>query len=269
MNNPGDLITYDDYTFVTRYYVGQRVGDIWGYQTEGLFTSVADIASHADQTAIQVSGGNKPMPGDIKFRDLNGDGKINKGKRTLEDHGDWGVIGNSRPRYMYGITTDFQWNNISLSAFFQGVGKRDWYFNTTEFWGQYNVWYSVIPEHTLENNWTLNGNDPNSYWPRYRGPMVYGERMLQPQTRYLQDVSYLRLKNLSIGYALPQKLISKYGLTNFQLYVSAQNIWTTSPLHKITKDIDVETLDFEGGARYNNNNYPNLKTVTFGLNLSF
>jgi TonB-linked SusC/RagA family outer membrane protein len=268
-NNPGDLINYEPYTFVTNYYVGQRVGDIWGYTTEGLFTSQDDIAKHADQSAIQVSAGNKPMPGDIKFKDLNGDGKVNKGKNTLADHGDWNVIGNSRPRYIYSFTTDFDWNNFSLSAFFQGVGKRDWYFNTTEFWGQYNVWYSVIPKHTLENNWSLNGGDPNSYWPRYRAPLVYGDRELQPQTKYLQNVSYLRLKNISLGYSIPKKLISKIGISNLQFYVSGQNLWTTSPLYKIAKGIDVENLDFESGQRYNNNNYPNLKTVTVGAKLTF
>jgi hypothetical protein len=209
------------------------------------------------------------LPGDIKFKDLNGDGKINKGNRTLADHGDWTVIGNSRPRYMYGITTDFEWNNFSLSAFFQGVGKRDWYFNNTEFWGQYNVWYSIIPKHTLENNWTLNGGDPNSYWPRYRAPLVYGDRELQPQTKYLQNVSYIRLKNISIGYSIPKNLLSKVGISNLQVYMAAQNIWTASPLYKIAKGIDVESLDYESGQRYNSNNYPSLKTVTFGLNLTF
>ena len=169
---------------------------------------------------------------------------------------------------MYGITANIGWNNFNLSAFFQGIGKRDWYFNTTEFWGQYNVWYAAIPKHTLENNWTLNGGDPNSYWPRYRGPLVYGDRSLQPQTRYLQDVSYLRLKNITLGYTIPEKILSRIGLTNIELYVSGQNIWTTSPLHKIAKGIDVETLDFESGQRYNSNNYPGLKSVTFGLNVT-
>jgi TonB-linked SusC/RagA family outer membrane protein len=268
-NNPGDLINPEPYSFVTNYYVGQRVGDIWGYTTEGLFATQDEIAKHADQTAIQVSAGNKPMPGDIKFKDLNGDGKVNKGNRTLADHGDWNVIGNSRPRYTYGFTTDLDWNNFSFSAFFQGVGKRDWYFNTTEFWGQYNVWYSVIPKHTLENNWSLNGGDPNSYWPRYRAPLVYGDRELQPQTKYLQDVSYLRLKNIQLGYSIPKKFISRVGIQNLQFYFSAQNIWTTSPLYKVAKGIDVENLDYESGQRYNNNNYPTLKTVTVGAKLTF
>jgi TonB-linked SusC/RagA family outer membrane protein len=268
-NNPGDLITPDAYSFVTNYYVGQRVGDIWGYTTEGLFTSMDDIAKHADQSAIQVSGGNKVLPGDIKFKDLNGDGFVNKGKRTLDDHGDWSVIGNSRPRYLYGFTANFNWNQFDLSIFLQGIGKRDWYFNTTEFWGQYNVWYAIIPKHTLENNWSLNGGDPNSYWPRYRAPLVYGDRELQPQTRYLQNVSYCRLKNLSLGYSLPSRLVTKWGLQKMQFYASGQNLFTITPLNKVAKGIDVETLDFESGQRYNNNNYPGMKTVTVGLNLTF
>ncbi|HEY0670295.1 MAG TPA: TonB-dependent receptor [Sphingobacteriaceae bacterium] len=266
-NNPGDLINPEPYTFVTNYYVGQRVGDIWGYTTEGLFTSAEDIANHANQSAIQVSSGNKLMPGDIKFKDLNGDGFVNKGKQTLDDHGDWSVIGNTRPRYMYGITTNLNWNNFSLDAFFQGVGKRDWYFNGTEFWGQYSVWYGVIPKHIMEDNYTVNGGDPNSYWPRYRGPMVYGDRELQPQTRFLQNVGYIRMKNISLAYNLPKALIQKVKLSKAQLYLSGQNLWTYSPMFKRVKNIDVETLDFESGARYNGNNYPILKTVTFGINV--
>lgn len=209
------------------------------------------------------------MPGDLKFKDLNNDGFINKGDKTLDDHGDWSVIGNSRPRYMYGITANLNWNNFSLDMFFQGVGKRDWYFNTTEFWGQYSVWYGVIPKHLMENNWTVNGGEADAYWPRYRGPMVYGDRELQAQTKYLQNVSYLRLKNISLAYSIPEQIISRAGISNLQFYIAAQNIWTYSPLYKIAQGIDVETLDFEGGQRYNNNNYPVLKTVTLGLNLTF
>lgn len=266
--NPGNLLIQEPYTFSMSYYEGMRVGDIWGYTTEGLFTSEEDIKNHADQSAIQVSSGNKVMPGDIKFKDLNGDGVINKGNRTLDDHGDWSVIGNNRPRYMYGFTLNLDWNNFSLDAFFQGVGKRDWYFNTSEFWGQYTVWYGIIPKHTMDN-WSTNGNNPDSYWPRYRGPMVYGDRQLQPQTKYLQDVSYLRLKNISIAYTIPKHITAKAGISNLQVYVAGQNLWTHSPLNKIAKGIDVESLDFESGQRYNNNNYPILKTITFGLNLTF
>lgn len=99
--------------------------------------------------------------------------------------------------------------------------------------------------------------------------MVYGDRELQPQTKYLQNVSYLRLKNLSLAYSIPKNIISKIGISNLQFYIAGENLWTFTPLNKIAKGIDVECLDFESGARYNSNNYPILKTVTLGVNLSF
>lgn len=265
-NNPQGIITNDAYNFNTNYYVGQKVGDIWGYTTEGIFTSAEDIAKHADQSAVQVSSGNKVMPGDIKFKDLNGDGKINQGKNTLADHGDWSVIGNSSPRYTYGITTDFNWKNLSLSMFFQGVGKRDWYpsLGANYFWGQYSHWYSIIPKATLKNNWTEENPDPNAYWPRLRGPMVYGPRELQAQTRYLQNASYIRLKDITIGYSLPAKVIQKIHFQNVQVYFTGQNIWTYSPMFKVTRDIDPEVIE-PGPGSYDGMTYPMLKSYTFGL----
>lgn len=266
--NPQGIISPDPTSFVTNYYEGERVGDIWGYTTEGLFTSQEDIKKHADQSAVIVSSGNKVLPGDIKFKDLNGDGKINKGKQTLQDHGDWSVIGNSTPQYTFGFTGDISWNNFSLSAFFQGVGKRDWYpaYQSTVFWGQYAVWYGSIPKSTLKNNWTLDGNNPNSYWPRYRGPMAYGERELQPQTRYLQNAAYIRLKDLMIAYSLPKAIVDRIRFENVQFYVSGQNIWTYSPMFKITKDIDPESISAGSNTGLG---YPMLKTYTVGINVTF
>ncbi|MGN6342644.1 MAG: SusC/RagA family TonB-linked outer membrane protein [Ginsengibacter sp.] len=265
-NNPQGVVTADVNFFNTNYYVNQRVGDIWGLTTEGLFTSADDIAKHADQSAIIVSSGNKLLPGDIKFKDLNGDGKINQGKNTLDDHGDWSVIGNSSPRYTYGITTDFSWKNLSLSMFFQGVGKRDWYpsLGAMYFWGQYTYWYGIIPTATMKNRWTEENPDPNAYWPRLRGPMVYGPRELQAQTRYLQNASYIRLKDLTIGYSLPSKVIQKIHFQNVQVYFTGQNIWTYSPMFKITKDIDPEVIE-AGPGSYDGMTYPMLKSYTFGL----
>lgn len=268
-NNPQGVVTADVNLFTTNYYVGQRVGDIWGLTTEGLFTSAEDIAKHADQSGVIVSSGNKIMPGDIKFKDLNGDGKINQGKNTLDDHGDWSVIGNSSPRYTYGITTDFSWKGLSLSMFFQGVGKRDWYpsLGANYFWGQYSHWYSIIPKSTMKNNWTEENPDPNAYWPRLRGPMVYGPRELQAQTRYLQNASYIRLKDLTIAYSLPTKVVQKIHFQNVQVYFTGQNIWTYSPMFKITRDIDPEVIE-PGPGSYDGMTYPMLKSYTFGLKLT-
>ncbi|MCE5345312.1 MAG: TonB-dependent receptor [Bacteroidales bacterium] len=265
-NNPTGLLVADPNYFTVGYYQGMRVGDIWGYETEGLFTSEEDVTTHANQSAVMSSNLSKALPGDVKFKDLNNDGKINKGSYTLSDHGDWTIIGNTTPRYSYGVTIDCNWNNFSISTFFQGVGKMDWYppYGSTEFWGQYTVWYASIPKHTLKNAYTLDNPDPNSYWPRYKAPSPYGERGLQAQTRYLQNASYIRLKDLTISYSLPQKIVERIKLTNVRFFFTGQNIWTYSPIYKITKDVDPEAITVGQG-----NQYPILKTYTLGVDLLF
>lgn len=264
-NNPTGLLSVDNYTFEADYYVGMHYGDIWGYVTEGLFESEEDVATHADQSYIQSSSLRIALPGDIKFKDLNNDEKIDKGNKTLTDHGDWKIIGNRTPRYSFGVSMNADWNNFSVSAFFQGIGKRDWYppYGFTEFWGQYTVWYANIPKHTLENAYTLDHPDPNAYWPRYKAPSPYGERGLQAQTRYLQDASYVRLKDLTVAYSLPKRIIEKIKLSNLKFFFSGQNLWTYTPIHKITKDIDPEAIENTG------NEYPMLKSYTFGMSMTF
>lgn len=266
---------YNPTNLISSYYVGKQVGEIWGYRAEGLFLSEDDIKQHADQSFIKVSSGNILLPGDLKFKDLNDDKKINNGKSTLDDHGDLTVIGNSSPRYTYGLTTDWSWNNISLFVFFQGVGKRDWWpsHESGIFWGQYTRWYGQIPEHTLKGTWTVDNPNPDSYFPRYRGPVTAAGRELgTPVDRYLQDVSYIRLKNLQLSYTLPAELSEKVNLKNVRIYFSGQNIWTYSSMFKLTRDIDPEVIDGsdpeirsdmgDGAA------YPMLKTFTVGLNLT-
>ena len=120
-NNPNGLID-------NVYYKGAKVGEIWGYEVVGLFQSEEEIASWADQSYMKTSQGQKTwLPGDMKYADLSKDGKINDGKRTVEDHGDLRVIGNTTPRWRFGVNLSASWNGIFLTAFFQGVGHRDWY----------------------------------------------------------------------------------------------------------------------------------------------
>lgn len=267
---------YNPNGLLSTYYPGQRLGDIWGYKVEGLFASDADIKSHANQSAIVVSSGNKIYPGDVKFADLNGDGKVNSGKNTVDDHGDLVIIGNTNPRYTYGITTNTEWKKFSLSMFFQGVAKRDWWFGNESgiFWGQYTRWYGQIPTATLANTYTIDNPDLNAYFPRYRGPVTAAGRELgTPDDRYLQNVSYIRLKDITLGYNLPKKWMKKVGIANAKLYFTGQNLFTYSPMYKITKDIDPEVIensdpeirsDMGQGAAY-----PMLKTYTIGLNVTF
>lgn len=263
------------------YYEGKRVGEIWGYVTEGLFKDQADIDSHADQTLIQSSSKRITYPGDVKIKDLNGDHVIDYGNNTLEDHGDKKVIGNALPRYSYSVNLSGDWNNFFLSAFFQGVGKQDWYPSSEcIFWGQYNRPYNNMPTWHEDNYWTE--DNQGAYLPRYAG---YNESLKStPQTRYLQNVAYIRLKNLQVGYTLPQQIVSKARMQNVRVYISAENLWCWSPLYKHTRDLDVTNIygsdadltDADASAGLNNkhgsgdgNSYPQMKSVSLGLSVTF
>ena len=259
------------------YYEGQRIGEIWGYVNEGFFTSADDITRHANQKLFLSTSSGQTFPGDIKLRDVNGDGVVNPGTSTVTDPGDRIIIGNSTPRYMYGINIGAEWNNIFFGAFFQGVGKQDWWPSTEAgvFWGQYNRPYNKLPKWHLDNHWTP--DNPNAYLPRYVSRLANrtGGILREAQTGYLQNISYIRLKNVQLGYSLSNRLISKIKANSFRIYLSAENIWTRSKLYKLTKDLDVENTgvsdqvfspDGNAGDGYN---YPLLKGYTLGLSVTF
>ena len=261
---------------LTDYYAGQTVGEIWGFVTNGYFTSADDITNSPKQILYKASNTGKLLPGDIKFQDLNGDGVIDNGDNTVGKPGDRKVIGNSLPRYTYGVTLTGDWNNFFVSAFFQGVGKQDWFpgSEAANFWGQYNRPYNKIPTWQLGNIWSE--DNPNAYLPRYRGYVAQngaGE-LAQAQTKYLQNVAYLRMKNVQIGYNLPVTLTNKLKMASARVYLSGDNLFTWSPFYKITKDIDVENIGksdqvVTDGNSGNANNYPILKGFTMGLSVTF
>lgn len=269
-NNPNGILPYN----TTTYYKGERLGEMWGMVNDGYFTQADISGKHNDQSYIVVSNANVILPGDIKFKDLNGDGKINIGQSTLADHGDLKVIGNSLPRYSYGITTNLSWKALSFSAFFQGIGHQDWWPGTEAayFWGQYNRPYESVPSEMMKNVWSP--ENPNAYFPRYRGYVaLQGTRELViPQTKYLQNVAYIRLKNVNLTWTMPNKWFSLLKLTSAQLYFTGQNLFTLSPLYKHTKSFDPEVIygadpEVSSGAG-NGYDYPMLKSYTFGLNIT-
>jgi TonB-linked SusC/RagA family outer membrane protein len=261
------------------YYTGQILGDIWGYETEGLFTSLDDIATHANQNFIPVSATNTFLPGDVKFKDLNGDRFINNGANTLADHGDLKIVGNTTPRYAFGLNLGADWNNFSISAFFQGIAKRDWWPGNEAglFWGQYGRPYNFLPEHIIGNYWTA--DNPDAYFPRYRGYAALNSQnreLVVVQTRYLQDASYIRLKTLTLNYALPESFVKRIHFSKASIFFTGQNLWTYSPMYKITKNFDPEVIEAsdpettaDGTNSGNGYNYPMLKSFTMGLNITF
>ena len=273
---------------VTSYYNGNEVGEIWGFDCLGFFQSKDDVLNSPDQSWLHNynRAGQVWEAGDLKFRDVNDDHKIDIGNNTLENHGDLVKIGNTTPRYCYSISYGAEWKGIGLSMFWQGVGKRDWYPNTEAglFWGNYGRVYGYdLPWHNASNRAGVDadGNitNPNAYWPRLRGYIAEDAKgaLARTNNRYLQNAAYLRLKTISLSYSFPQTLISKVGLSNLMVYVSGENLLTITPLHKWAKNFDPEVISAGDASGWNGQkgtagdgySYPMLKSLSLGLNITF
>ncbi len=258
------------------YYAGKTIGEIWGYTNDGYWTDETVGNAASTQAIFKASTSGQWLPGDIRFKDINNDKVVNNGANTLSNHGDLSVIGNSTPRYTYGISLGGDYANFSLSAFFQGVGKQDWWPGSESdvFWGQYNRPYNYLFQSQVGNMWSE--ENPTAYWPRLRGYVAQNGQgeLYNAQTKYLQNVAYIRLKNLQLGYSIPKTLVSRWKLSAIRVYVSGENLWSWSPLYKVTRNLDVESIGksdvtLTGSSNNGNgNNYPILKSVTFGLNVT-
>lgn len=270
-NNANKIIGHTN--DVSYAYEGQTWGDIWGFETDRYFTE-DDFESRnadgswvykkgiADQTGIQT-GNFVYGPGDIKFKDLNHDGKIDGGKGTLEDHGDLKVIGNTLPRYEYSFHIGGTFKGFDLDLFFQGVGKRDvWTISAFNFPLMRNADLALYKHQTKYNVYTwdadpdkkvVNIKQSNDYpclWPGNEAAgnvsalsASKGSHNYYPQSRYLTHMSYLRLKNITLGYTLPKDLTRKAYIQNLRVYVSANNLFL---LHKGNGDLPVDPEINEG-----------------------
>ncbi|HWR98994.1 MAG TPA: TonB-dependent receptor [Prolixibacteraceae bacterium] len=269
-NNPDKLLS--------DYYEGQVIGEMWGYETEGFFVDAADVAAHAKQSPqMRASPTNNWFAGDIKLKDLNNDGFVNIGTNRVSNPGDRKIIGNSAAHYTYGINLGADWNNFFFSTYFNGTMKQDWYPSVEAefFWGQYNRPYNNIPTWHLGNMWTPENTD--AYFPRTMSRAASNNTSRElgvVQTKYKQNVAFIRMTNLQFGYNLPAKLISKIGANGLRIYFSGENLWAYSPMYKLVKGIDVENTvpsdqlftSTNAGDGYN---YPMLKSVSLGLSITF
>ena len=261
-NNPDKL-------FAKTYWVGQKYGDIWGYHVDGLFATDEEAKSYSvDQSKVNDAQifPDGLFAGDMKFADLDGDGAINKGAEKVGDSGDWQIIGNSQPRYNYGINLNGAWNGFDLAVFFQGIGRMDWYpgADARAFWGPYaRPYMTFIPKDFLNDCWS-EGN-PNAYYPRPRGyiAMNANRPLGVVNDRYLQNIGYLRLKNLTFGYTLPQKITRKASIDKLRIYFSGENLFYLAPgLHG--KYVDPEMAMTGGNLRL----YPWQKSFVFGIDIT-
>ena len=263
------------------FYEGMELGEMWGYTVAGLFRDQADIDSSATHDFTQASD-KVTRPGQVKIADLDHNGNIDPGAFTADDHGDLSIIGNINPHYMFGVNLAANWNGIGLSVFLQGVMKRDWYPSPDSgyFWGKYArpfMWVLGIHNYTDDMYSEEKNNWDTAYWPRmttYQSNSSYSwTKLLEiPNTRYKQNAAYLRVKNIQVDYTFPKALCQKIRLGGLKIYLSGENLFTFTPLHKYAPNFDPEALGYDtdfsstAGDGYT---YPVLKSVTLGVNITF
>ena len=244
-------------------YEGMEWGEIWGYKVQGIYQTNAEVAARGvDQSFL----GSKfsDQAGDLIFEDLDGNHKINNGKGTLSDHGDLVKLGNSQARYHYGFSLNLSWYGFDMSMFWQGIGRQNMYpgDNNMMFWGPYSRAYSsFIPADLPGKVWSENNRD--AYFPRAGQDQARWFAMSKVNDRYLQNLAYCRLKNLTIGYTLPKILTKKIYLDKVRFYFSGENRFTMTKLKSDYLDPEQMTTDRNGRV------YPFSKTFSFGVDVSF
>ncbi|QBQ42633.1 TonB-dependent receptor [Sphingobacterium psychroaquaticum] len=256
---------------IDTWYKGKNYGEIWGFETDGIIQTQGEAMP--DQSKYHAKWG----PGDIKYVDQNGDKKVNDGRRTLDDHGDLIVIGNNMPRYNFGINAGMSWKGVDFNMFWQGVGKRDYSPESTTplFWGLTNSWAnSGLYKHSPaldywrpENETNILGPNTDSYLPK---PYFTSEtdKNRQPQTRYVLNASYIRLKNVQVGYTFPASITGKF-LSKARVYFSGENLLTFSSLPKVfDPETSIASDSREGGYLTSGVIYPMNRILSFGVNLT-
>lgn len=262
LTNDGDLVLRE----------GMEYGEIWGYTTDRFYTADDFDADGKLQEGIPyVEGITQPNPGDILYVDYDGNGIINAGKNTIDDPGDQKIIGNNTPRFQYNINGGISWKDFDLSLILTGVGKRD--LQMPGYWCATGTFTEAVYDYQL-NYWTEDNVD--SYWPRLYGSGGNNGANQKTQTKYLLDGSYIRLKNLTLGYNLPKEFCNKFHIKNLRFYVSGENLLTFHHLPTgyypdsfvaIPGSLSMST-GIQGDG-YTNWSYPLMRQFAFGFNLTF
>lgn len=252
---------------LTTYYEGKILGEIWGLTTHGIAKSQTEMDTWLVNN--NPTWGSNWTEGDIMYCDLNGDGVINKGANTLDDSGDYTVIGNNTPRYHFGINLSAEYKNFDISMFLQGIMKRDLWLDGAYFWGagsgewQMTCFDEHLDYYRPENTTSFFGSNTDAYFPRI---YMNSTKNQYTQTRYLQNGAYMRFKNIQIGYTLPKTLLGKAGIEHLRIYVSGENLWTLTALPEA---YDPEALNSAYSGEGTGKTYPLSSTFSFGLNLTF
>jgi TonB-linked SusC/RagA family outer membrane protein len=272
-----EITKYDnkDKSFAKSYYVGKRIGEIWGFVIDGLFQSDEEAEAYSQQVDLSYVGKNlgpegKWKAGDVRYVDLDGDGKIGIGSNNVNDPGDRKVLGNSLPSLQYGINASVNYCGFDASVFFQGTGNHYWYpaGQSMPFWGTYSYPYlSFLQKNFMDQVWSEDNTD--AYFPRAMAYASTSGTLSFTNSRYLQNIRYLRFKNLTVGYSLPKKITRKAYIDNIRVYFTGENLYYWSPIKKHSKYIDPEACLSHSTDVYDNAFYPWSKTYMFGIDVTF
>jgi hypothetical protein len=245
-----DIVNDFDDIYTNR--AGSAINSIWGLEAEGLFPSFDEAKNHPVTQFGDLQGG------DIKYKDqltvdTNGDGIPDAGDGIITSD-DYVIIGNTIPRYTYSLNLFVEYKNFDLTVFLQGVGKRDGYLRGDLAWAFNNG--AKVQQWQKDGMWQE--GQSNAAYPRMS---VSNENNNRPSTFWLQDASYLRIKNVQLGYTIPRKVLKHTFLEYVHVYFSAQNLFT---FHHM-----VEGYDPEQHPTRAQNSVPLLRTFSVGLNVNF
>ncbi|SKD00882.1 TonB-linked outer membrane protein, SusC/RagA family [Chitinophaga ginsengisegetis] len=249
------------FDFATSSNVGYPMYQFYGYEAEGLFQSQDEITKHATQTGAK--------PGDVKFRDINNDGVIDAKDRTF--------IGNPFPKFTYGLNANFSYRNFDCFIQLQGAQGNKVY-NAARFWGM-NIGETVNYSTDVLKSW--NGEGSSNEIPRLTTQDPNNNK--RASTRFVEDGSYMRIKNVQIGYTMPEKILNKIKLRSLRVYMGANNLLTftkysgfdpevgqafTSTTNAAGTTPNLGSSNFvRGSLGFDQVSFPQARTFTFGLQL--
>lgn len=280
-NNESKITRFDNEgELFSQWREGAKIGEIWGLENDGMFATQEEI-DQLDESAIIPWGALPIVPGWPKYVDQNSDGKITRGQSAIDPQ-DLKLIGNSQPKYTVGFTTNLKWNGFDMSAFLQGVGNRDYYPRHYLFWGPYQQPYSNTYPHLFDfyrgtsDSDELRAKHSQSYidagladantdseYPVLQSWLAdrnTGQGLSIPQSKYMLNAAYLRVKNITIGYSLPSDLLDKVKISHLRFYATGENLYEWS---SIKDHIDPEATGNEGYA------YPIQRKISLGMSLTF
>ena len=218
------------------------MGAFYGYEVEGVFQSYADILGSPASTIGDVG------PGDFKFKDINGDGKISPDDRTM--------IGDPTPDFTYGISVGADYKGVFANVDFYGVYGNEVFRN----WGNGSSFAPFNYREERMDRWT--GAGTSNWEPRSYSGTAYNR---ENSTYMIEDGSFFRIRNIQVGYNFDKELVSKYSLQALKLYFNIQNLKTWDHVNGFTPEFGGSATEFGVNA----SGYPNPRIVSFGINATF